>query len=883
MTVGRHVMLLAAVLAMHLPYGAAAAAETDVVSGSNLPSSAGARESITAFSARDSLIYHFGAKSMELRGKARIERDSTTVSAPKITVDFGSSTIHAYGSGAEAQGTAEPAVFSNREGSFNADRITYAFSSGSGETTNLTSSSSGVIFGGQQVSRLENGELVIRDGTFTTCDDPEPHYWISSDYMKIIPGSRIIAKPFIMYIRPEIFSKRLPAIPILPLPFMVFPLHEGRSSGVLIPRFGHDGDRGYSFSDLGYYWAISDYTDLRIEGDIAFNGSWRLAERFRYNSRYNFTGMLEGEYERYFKGDSGDPDFEEFNSWSFRFEHHQDFDPSSSLDARLRFQGGDRSYDLDAIDSGTVVNEQAESYASYARTFDDENSIALISYQRTDDLRSSDESQLAAAAFYQNRFYPFRSGRLGSLDDWRDRLSITSGGSLRALYASSAGSDSWDYLADAAMEAGYFKEYSPGSKALFTQGITLQGRFLEDEAYGDDRYGLRLQLPFRVQSTLFSHFNVNAGIYFNHYLVGNDILRYYDGSNVVTDERTGTEGFSTWHIGADLSTRLYASMNTPFLERLAGLKALRHTLIPTLSWTWNPDFRGTSFDYYSTVFNGSGYDRYNRFEHSVYADIPEGQNTVGLTLKNLFHGRLSSPEGFAGGDRTLHLFTLSASTAYNFSAGECPWTPLLVTASSSALFPNFLMSAGALYDFYDYDPLTGDRVDRFAAEDGGGLLRFVKGYFNMSMNLEGRNRNGLPGRPEAMRAEQAIFRERFDAGDFSDIDFALPWRLRMSLYLLSDRTDPLKEAETTTLLNMSAKVALSKNWQVGINTGYDIQRNEFVFPMLQLYRDLHCWQMGFQWVPSGEFNSYYFQIGLKAPQLEDIRFRTGGRTRGYTD
>jgi len=153
----------------------------------------------------------------------------------------------------------------------------------------------------------------------------------------------------------------------------------------------------------------------------------------------------------------------------------------------------------------------------------------------------------------------------------------------------------------------------------------------------------------------------------------------------------------------------------------------------------------------------------------------------------------------------------------------------------------------------------------------------------MSMNIEGRSRSGASGRPEAMRAEQAIFRERFDAGDFSDIDFEIPWRLRMSLYLLSDRTDPRKEAETTTLLNMSAKAALSKNWQVGINTGYDIQRNEFVFPMLQLYRDLHCWQMGFQWVPSGEFNSYYFQIGLKAPQLEDIRFRTGGRTRGYTD
>jgi len=53
--------------------------------------------------------------------------------------------------------------------------------------------------------------------------------------------------------------------------------------------------------------------------------------------------------------------------------------------------------------------------------------------------------------------------------------------------------------------------------------------------------------------------------------------------------------------------------------------------------------------------------------------------------------------------------------------------------------------------------------------------------------------------------------------------------------------------------------------------------------MLQVYRDLHCWQMGFQWVPSGEFNSYSFQIGLKASQFDDIRFKTGGKTKGWTE
>lgn len=840
-------------------------------------------KSVITFSAKDSLLYHFDRKSMELMGKARIDREATTVTAPKIVVDLANSTLDAFGTANSSGTLTEPAVFSNREGSFNAEKITYTFTSGKGETTNIASRSSQVIFSGEQVTRKENGELIVRGGTFTTCDDPEPHYWVSSDYMRIIPGSRIIARPFVMYIRPEIFSKRLPAIPVLQLPFMVFPLHEGRASGVIIPRLSHDSDRGYYFSDLGYFWAVNDYVDMRIEGDIAFNGSWRLGERFRYKSGDAFSGILEGEYERFFKGDEDDSDYEKYSSWNLKFEHHQEFDPSSALDMRMQFQGGDRNYDLNTINTETIVNEQADSYASFGKTSDDENSMFSVGYQRSDYLQSSDEGQLLRTEFYQNRYYPFRSGRLGSLGDWRDNVSVTSGASFRALFSSVDDIGSYDYLADANVQVGYYHELSGSDKILFTQGVALQGNLIADDDYSDNRYGMRLTLPFRMQSTLFRHFNVNAGLYFNHYFVGNDLLKSFDSDGILETRRNGSEGFSTWNFNADVSTRLYGTLQTPFLEGLTGLKAIRHTLIPVISYTWNPDFTGSDYDYYGTVYDGSGYLRYNRFEHSVYHDIPEGQSSVGLTLKNIFHGRFASSGDARGAERTVQLLSLSASTSYNFAAGRMPWAPLLITASSTALSPNFLLSAGALYDFYSFDRLSGERIDRLQAEDGKGLLRFLSGYFNMSFNMQGKNRSGSSGRPEALRAEQAIFRERFSADDFSYVDYDVPWKLRLSLFLRSERSDPLEDAETTALLNASAKVALSKNWQVGVNTGYDIEQNKFVFPMLQVYRDLHCWQMGFQWVPSGEFNSYSFQIGLKASQFDDIRFKTGGKTKGWTE
>ena len=232
----------------------------------------------------------------------------------------------------------------------------------------------------------------------------------------------------------------------------------------------------------------------------------------------------------------------------------------------------------------------------------------------------------------------------------------------------------------------------------------------------------------------------------------------------------------------------------------------------------------------------------------------------------------------------MQLLSLTLRTAYNFAADSLRLAPLTVTAGSSALSPDLLFSAGAMYDFYSYDPLSGVRVNRFNSEDGHGVVRFIRGFLNMTQSFQGSREGGSSPRPTLSGPEDpelALFRERFNTRDLSSVDYSLPWQLRLSLYLQTDRTNPLIAPQTTAMLSTVAKVALSKNWQAEVNTGYDLQTREVVFPMLQLFRDLHCWQMGFQWVPSGPFKSYSFQIGLKAPQLSDFRFKTGGGATGW--
>ena len=816
-------------------------------------SGTGAFKSTVLYTAKDSVIYNLDNRNMELWGKARIDNEDTNVKAPKIVIDLDTSLFHAYGNADTSKTAAEPAVFTDRQGSFNAETMTYNFKTKRGETTNVLSSSNKVIFSGEHVTRLENGEMNIKDGTFTACDDLSPHFWFSSSQMTIIPDNRIIAHPLIMYIRPEIFSKRLPAMPILALPYMVFPLKEGRSSGFLMPRIGNNSDAGYSLSNLGYFWAINDFLDLRSDGDISLNGSWRLGERFRYKKSNIFSGEISGEYKKY----------PLYNDWNAKYIHNQVFDSSTRLDVNIQLQGSPQGYNLNSLNSITMLSRQSNARAALAKTFNDENSIAAFTYNRSEDLSTLDATQTLDASFYQSRLYPFRSA--ASADDWRSDVSLSTAASLSGSSTSASAVTSSGYAANANVELGYYREFSEGSKALFTQGASLQASKPVSGLYNYAYSGTSLVFPLRMQSTLFHYFHVNPSLTFIHSL-------YSDVAN---------QDVSTTVFSVDTSTRLYGTLQTGFLDTLLGLKALRHTFIPTISYLWNPPFSGSAYNYYGNVYDWTDPQLFVRLNNTTYAGVPEGQSTVGISLKNLVQGKVRGSDASSeNADPTVQLLSVNASTSYNFNADAIHLAPLTLAASSNVLSPNLLFSAGAMYDLYSYDSLTGTRINRLNSEDGNGLFRFIKGFLNMSLSIQGSNEASSSAFPLLTSTAplyvpnnaQSIFLERFNTEYFRTIDYRHPWQLQFSLFVQSDKSNPLVPV-TSTLLNASLKESLSKEWQIVLNTGYDLQSTEFVFPMLQVNRDLHCWQVSFQWIPFGLFKSYAIQIGMKAP-WSDFNVRT---------
>ena len=81
------------------------------------------------------------------------------------------------------------------------------------------------------------------------------------------------------------------------VPFAFFPLTNKRSSGDIVPSFGEQAERGYFLQNGGYYFAVSDYSDLAVVGDYYTNGSYGLRVDNQYNKRYKFNGNLSFRFE----------------------------------------------------------------------------------------------------------------------------------------------------------------------------------------------------------------------------------------------------------------------------------------------------------------------------------------------------------------------------------------------------------------------------------------------------------------------------------------------------------------------------------------------------------------------------------------------------------
>jgi len=807
----------------------------------------------------DSIVYSYPERLMHMYGKGDVKYRTMGLKSERIDVDWNDNTMEAYGvldssrigktDSLKHLYTGTPVMVDGGE-TYEGWKIGYNFKSQKGRISLGETSMGDGYYHGEQIKKVDKDMLFIANGIFTSCDLDDPHYYFYSPRMRVTLHDKIVAEPIYLYVAD---------VPVLVLPFGVFPSQGGRHSGIIAPAYGEDVNRGKYISHLGYYSAISDYMDLSAGGDWYTEGGWRGFSTFHYAKRYDFTGSLTGEYSRLIIGEKSDANYQNEANYRVNLTHNQTIDPTTRLDVNFTF-ASNNSYQT-SNNYSDYLQQEIYSNATLTKSWEGTNNSMSINISRRQELVDhSIDATIPTIDFSHTLSYPFR----------RTQKSRGLGTTPDESYA-------WYEL----IGVGYSGEYiHRESKTATADSIDYPDRFVHY-----DRQGIEHNFTINAAPKA-GYFTISP--YVNYY------ERWYDKSVTVDSVNRSTnapvlrdvDGFNAvryFNTGLSASTKLYGMFQPP----IPGIAGFRHTLTPSLSYTYQPDFSKPGFGYYGTYVDTLGQTQsYNKFQKEVYGGAPAGESqAIGLNVGNLFEMKTEDTDSLHKGTK-YQLLNLGASLSYNFAASEFKLSDLALNYRTDiAQFLN--ISGNSSYRFYDYDRALNERINKLLISEGKGIAQLTSIGVNLSTTFKGdkktRESETHPiDSTEITSTQNGTFAPSGYRGVYDEVppDFSIPWNLGLSFSFFQNQENPSVKTRSVNL-NANLGFNLTDNWKFSAVGGYDLIRSQFAAPRITIDRDLHCWTMNFTWTPIGPLAGYRFELKLKAPQLQDIKLTKQSIASGY--
>nr|HMS52049.1 hypothetical protein [Chitinophagales bacterium] len=86
--------------------------------------------------------------------------------------------------------------------------------------------------------------------------------------------------------------------------------------------------------------------------------------------------------------------------------------------------------------------------------------------------------------------------------------------------------------------------------------------------------------------------------------------------------------------------------------------------------------------------------------------------------------------------------------------------------------------------------------------------------------------------------------------------------------------------QITQTIALNGDINLTYKWKIGFSTGYDLTNKDISRTSIDIYRDLHCWEILFTIAPFGQYKRYDFTLRAKSPTLQDLKL---SRKRNWRD
>lgn len=827
----------------------------------------------------DSMLISFDDKRVFLYGTSKVKTGGMELSSDYMRMEMENNSIYAEGRYDSAKNeTIGTPVFKDNKDEFEAKIIKYNFKSKEGFVYDVvTEQQSGYLFG--EVTKMHaNKEIHLKNGRYTTCDLPHPHFYLELTKAKMIPNDKIISGPayFVLLDVP---------VYILGLPFGIFPRSKKTHSGIIIPSYGEESRRGFYLRDGGYYFSMGDYADLELLASYYTYGSWGMTASSKFKLRYKFSGSLNFQFTKNVFGEkefitstNSDIKYSSTNSYLLRFSFNQDAkaNPTSSFSANI-------SYDKQNYDryNATSVQDYAKSTTSSSVSYQKQMFGGFANFSASANMTQNlYDSTLAFTAptmsFSVQKFFPFkRKVQVGSLR-WYEKI----GSSFNMNFTNSVPT-----IADS---------------LLFKQ-----------EMFKQMKYGLKYSIPLSTSFNVLKYINVSPSINYTGRLYPSYLSRYANNYYDLSGENDAKYSYSTDTIDAlrhcfdfsasiSASTKLYGIFQFNNAKRI---KAFRHVLTPSIGVSWRPDFSEDVFGFYELDPGDlTGEKKYCIYQNGVYGTPPSGKSaSLNFSLGNNFEMKVKGKNDTIDGKYTKIkiLESLNFSGSYNMAADSMKLSNISMSGSTR-LFDKMTLNFSGTFDPYQLDSL-GRRTKYYSIQETEGrqwarltAARISTGFSLDSKTLgkkkkeekenaanqygedpaqaetdEEGNITATAEEVEETRKNSKLSKKEKD-GEFDY--YSCPWSLSAD-YGFNYSHPNLKAPTITQTLNFSGSITFTEKWHVSLSSGYDFDAKKMTSTRVSVTRDLHCFNLSFYIIPFGRLKSYNFTLAFNSSMFQGLEYK----------
>ncbi|MVN21986.1 putative LPS assembly protein LptD [Mucilaginibacter arboris] len=816
--------------------------------------------STVKYAAEDSIITDHKNNIVYLYGRARITYEDAALDADYIKLDQKNHLAYAKGivNPKTKRYAGRPILKQKNESPVTADSLVFDYTTKKAKIYQAYSEQEGNYISGGQAKKLNETEIAYRNILFSTCDLPYPDTHFGIVITKgIAEKNQIISGPAYL----EIEGVPLP----IAIPFGFFPKPDKRTSGIILPTFGEDATLGFNLRNFGYYMGFGDKFDLTNYGSIYSKGSFELSSDARYFDRYKYSGNLVLSYGYHKYGLATDPAAKDFN---IRWSHTQNPNANPGTTFSASVNAGTSTY---YTNNASTVNynltaltqNNLRSSIAYSKTWAGTPFNFTASANHSQELSSKTITlDLPSFTFNMASINPFDSKNRVGEQKWYQRINV---------------------------------QYTLTGDNRVT--AIPESQFLTKTIFKRFQNGFQQNIPVSLSLNVLKYFQFSSSVNYSEVDYLQTIRQRYTRGNtsgvdsLVTDTVPGFRRAGTYNLSTGLSTKLYGTVNF----KGGRLKAIRHTMTPSLSFQYRPDYNNNSYGYYQNVVSNPAIPypysltRYSIFANSLYQG-PSGGRSAGLALSvdNTIEAKVRAKStDTTNTDRKVPILQgLSFSTFYNFVADSMKLSPISVSGRTALFNQKLGINFSGIFDPYTTiikDSISNGQIVKYARRinqytlESGKLPRLTA--FSLSTNFS-LNSNTIKNQSQqhaqntantlqGMNQQQAGQLAMINRDPNAFVDFNIPWNVSFNYnftYTNSGISTTVNNA-----VNINGDFNVTPKWKLQYTSGYDFRLNKISTTSLSIYRDLHCWDLAFQWIPFGYYKYYSVDLRVKASILQTLK------------